>query len=700
MAKRWQRKKGARDHAQVGSNPAAFPFAPGALACTWQAWLPRLLLIAGATLWIYWPALRGDFVWDDGWYITTNPLLHNLTGLWKFWFQPGSWVEYYPIQETVLWTQWQLWGNDTLGYHLTSLILHIINALLVWHLLSKFGLRLAWLGGLLFAVHPAQVESVAWISEMKNTLSLPFFLLSMSAWIDYEEHKQKRDYQWALGLFLIAMLCKITMAPFPAIILLYAWWKRGRIQWTDLKASAPFFVVSLALGITAIVVGNLYGQNGHAQDLNIPLGDFFTRFARAGMILAYYFANCFLPIDPSPVYPKWPTHPGAVVSYLPWLAFGGAVAWLWKKRHGWGRHVLLGLGFFGINLVPFLGFHAISYMLYSWVENRLLYLPLIGLIGIVVAGLGNLDGKLPPSFRPCAIGVMTLAVFLMASGARAYAGWFLNEETLWTRTLQRDPNAWLAHHDLGCRFIEKEQFPEAITQLREAVLLKPDFDQAHYNLGIALDKTGRSPEAQEQYRETLRLNPDNAKAYLNLGEIMRRDGNLAEAEALFRRGLKSAPDDASLCADLGGILLQKGGISEAIDLYEHALEFDPDVAQLQYNLGVALLQTGSLSAAAEHLEKAVTLDPKIAAAHENLGVAMARLGRLPEAIEQFEAVLQIDPNLGDTRDNLGLALAQTGHIPEAVEQFRQALQINPGDNKARESLAKLQVLPAGFPAKP
>ena len=126
-------------------------------------------------------------------YLSQNPLLHDPARLWKAWFQPGSFIEYYPLEQTVQWVQWQLWGNDTFGYHLTNVCLHLLGAFLVWRLLSKFGLRLAWLGGLIFAIHPMMVESVAWISELKNTLSLPPFLLAMCAWIDYEERGRKQD---------------------------------------------------------------------------------------------------------------------------------------------------------------------------------------------------------------------------------------------------------------------------------------------------------------------------------------------------------------------------------------------------------------------------------------------------------------------------------------------------------------------------
>src|SRR5271170_4808966 len=160
----------------------------------WKLLLLRALLIVAAGFWVFAPALRGDWLMDDDLYVTQNVLLNDPARLWKIWFAPGSLIEYYPIEASAQAIQWRLWHMDTLGYHATNLLLHLASALLVWRLLGKFGLRLAWLGGLIFAVHPVQVESVAWIAELKNTLSLPPLLLAMCAYIDYEERGKKRDY--------------------------------------------------------------------------------------------------------------------------------------------------------------------------------------------------------------------------------------------------------------------------------------------------------------------------------------------------------------------------------------------------------------------------------------------------------------------------------------------------------------------------
>ena len=640
----------------------------------WSTWLPRALLIIAVTLWIYWPALGGAFVWDDGWYLVTNPLMHGWIGLWKFWFQPGSWVEYYPVQETVQWVQWQLWGEVTLGYHLTNVALHVVSAFLVWRLLAKFGLRLAWLGGLLFAVHPVQVESVAWISELKNTLSLPFFLLAMGRWIDYDRDGKPSDYRWALGLFLIGMLCKITLAPFPVII-------------------------SLVLGITTILVGNLYEKQGHALPDIIPLGSLFSRVAGSGLIAAVYFSRCFLPVDYLLTYPKWQVDASTMTGYVSWLFFIGIGCWAWVKRATWGRHVLLGLGFYFLTLAPFLGFNPVSYMSFTWVMDHFLYLPLVGLIGLVIAGLEDFETRFPTD-RPYATGIFAIAIALMSIESHAFANLFVNEETLWTYILQRNPNVWLAHHDLGCDLMDKGRYAEAIPHLQEVAWLKPGFDVAYYNLGIALEKTGQTAEAEAQYRRALALNPENVKAYLNLGELMGKSGNLGEAEKDLRKAYEIAPEDASASIDLGGFLLWTKRDEEAIHLYREALATNPDLALLHYNLGRALSQARSFPEAIEQFRAAVRLAPGMAQAHENLGVALAQSGALAEGIREFEAAIRINPGYSSARMNLALALAHTGRVQEAAEQLREVLSADPGDAQARSWLMKLQAASPGGPGKP
>jgi len=549
----------------------------------WKLLLQALLII-GAVFWIFSPVLHGDWLWDDDFYVTANPLLNDPARLWKAWFEPGSFIEYYPIEQSVQWAQWQMWHTDTFGYHLTNVILHVCSSLLIWYLFNKLDLKWAWLGGLLFAIHPVQVESVAWISELKNTLSLPPFLLAMCAFIDYEENKKRRDYLLALGFFLIAMLCKPTMVMFPVVLLLYLWWKQDRIKWSDLKVSTPFFTISLVLGITAILIGNWYTQSqGDLSSDSVPLGGVFSRLACAGSTLSFYFSKFFLPIELLPIYPQWTVNPPSLLQFLPWLILGGVIYWLWTKRHDWGRHALMGLGFFFISLMPFLGFNAISYMWFTWVMDHFLYIPTIGLIGLVVAGLSQINNSLSSSLRLCSIGIIVIAMLLLALKSHSYAEKFINEETLWTYTFQLNPQA-LPANDLGAALLQKGQVTEAIEQFEYALRIKPNYAEAHNNLGNALIGMGRLSEAMDHYNQALQIKPNYAEARNNLGCVFFKTGQFFGAIEQYRRALQINPDYVDAHDNLGTSFLQTGDASEATEQFKAALRINPNDTEAQNNL--------------------------------------------------------------------------------------------------------------------
>ena len=616
-------------------------------------WLQALGMVA-LGLWIYLPVLRGDWLWDDDILITDNHLIHDPAGLWKIWLQPTSLFDYLPLKVTVEWLEWHFWGKDTLGYHLLNLALHLTSAFLVWRLLAKFNLRLAWLGGLIFVVHPVQVESVAWISELKNTLSLPPFLLAVCAYIDYENHGRKRDYFIALALFLAAMLCKATMVMFPLVILLYAWWRRGRLGRKDLAASAPFFAISLLIGLTTIWFLQQHAMAGQAPNL----GSFLSRVACAGLAISFYFAKCLLPIELMPIYPRWELDPPSLAQFVPWPVLGGVVAWLWTKRDTWGRHALLGLGFFLINLLPFAGFTAGSYMIFAWVMDHILYIPLIGLIGLFVAGCEQLRAELPPIACHLGAGVVAILLAMMAWESHGYAAIFVNQEVLWSYALQCNPEAWLAENNLGNALYHKD---------------RKDLAFAHY-------------------QQSLRIKPDNPEPYYNMGDVLFHAGHPADAAVEYERALQLYPDYVQAHVNLGVTLVSMGKTAEGMDQYQQALRIDPDNVGALSNLGVALTSMGNSSEAEEVLRKALRIDPDYFEAHYNLGNALFQLQRIQEAKDQYEEALKLNPNVGSVHNNLGAVLERLGMILEATSQFEAAVQLDPENANARKNLARMQAL--------
>jgi hypothetical protein len=503
----------------------------------------RALLIAAAGCWVFAPALQGDWLMDDDMYLTQNVLLHDPARLWKIWFAPGSLIEYYPVEATVQAVQWHFWHRATPGYHLTNVLLHILSGLLVWRLLAKFGLRLAWLGGFLFVVHPVAVESVAWISELKNTLSLPPFLLAMIAWIDYDARRQSRDWFLALGFFVLAMLCKISMATFPFVMLLYAWWRRDRVGWGDVKAAAPFFVVSLVLGLVTTLCGGTYQTARQQFGINPVIGGLASHLALAGWSIAAYFAKCCWPVHLLFIYPQWPIEPGAITSYLPWVVLVITLAWLWSRRATWGRHVLLGLGYFLITLAPFVGFISVSYMRFTWVMDHFLYLPMIGLIGLAIAALGDIQDRLPKRWQPALAGATAVVLAILALGSHQYAETFDGPEALWSYTVAHNPGAFLAHNNLGNVLLETGRAPGAIAEYEKAIELNPGMPEAQNNLGFALEESGRMPEAIGHFEQAVQLNPHFYIAQLNLADALAQTGQAQEAIKHYQAELELDPQN-------------------------------------------------------------------------------------------------------------------------------------------------------------
>jgi tetratricopeptide (TPR) repeat protein len=607
----------------------------------------RALSILAASCWIYGPSLRGDWIMDDFFYVAQNPMLRDVDGIWRAWFQPLGFIEYYPLEESVRWLQWQLWQDATLGYHLTNLFLHIAGAFLVWRLLEKFGLRWAWLGGLIFAIHPANVESVAWISELKNTLALPPFLLAMCFYLDYENTGRRKFYAWSLLLFLAAMLCKVSMASFPFVILLYAWWKRGRVGWRDLGRAAPFACISLLLGLLTIACGIRYDHTHVTASAPIPVGGLLSHLALAGTTASFYLVKSILPIDPMFIYPQWNVNPPSLLQFLPWLLFPLFVGWLWARRDTWGRHALLGLGFFAILLLPFVGFQDASWMRFTWAMDHFLYFPLIGIIGLAVAGWENGQRRLSLPARRVAIVLLVTVLALLVWESHDYSRVFRGSESVWADTIRKNPSAWIAYNNLGETVARRGQITAAMRDYEQALAVDPLLSGPHINLGNAWQKLGRYPEAVAEYREALLLQSDAPEADNNWGNALNALGHPAEAVEKYQAALRLDPEYVDARTNLGATLISLGHRSDGMDQYRAALRLDPQDAQAHEDLGIALGESGQYPEAVQELKEAARLEPGSAEVYNNLGVALYKNGEMAEAMQAYQQARAIQAAAGD-----------------------------------------------------
>ena len=609
-----------------------------------------VILLAGAV--IYGQTARAGWIWDDGLYITQNPALRTGSGLAGIWRAPPG-INYFPLTETVQWLQWRLWGARAAGYHLTNAALHALGALLVWGLLRRLGLRLAWAGGLVFAVHPLAVESVAWASELKNALSLPLLLLAMIAYLEFDGRRSAwrgdrgpastpwpqdraepaRWGRWAppyflsLFLFVLALLAKSTVVMFPVAILLHAWWKRGRIAAADMRASLPFFAAAAALGLVAIAF-----EWGRAMG-GAPAGPGgLARLGEAGRAAAFYAGKGLLPVGLRPIYPRWPA--GAFWPDLAgWAVAAAITAALWRRRTAAGRAALFGWLFFLVNLAPVLGPVPMAYQRISWVADHFAYISLVGIAGLAAGGLEWIWRR----ERIVAGGVLALAALALAAESRAYAAFFRDEETLWTEALRRNPGAWLAHNNLGKVRLGQGRAAEAAGEFQAALAIEPDSAEAHANLGNAWQQQGRLDPAVAEYAAALGIDPGLAGAHYDWGNALLRAGRPFEAAAEYRAALRIRPGYATAENNLGLALHRLGQVDAAMTHYQTALRLDPNLPEARLNLGNALFGLGRLDQAVEQFHEALRLDPHSAAAHHNLAAALAELGRTAEARSELAA---------------------------------------------------------------
>jgi tetratricopeptide (TPR) repeat protein len=620
------------------------------------------------------PVLAGGWLWDDEREVTENRILRDPAALGRIWLAPAG-PDYFPLKTTAQWLEWRAWGAQPAGYHAVSLALHLAGALLLWRVLRRLGARWGWLGGLLFALHPLTVESVAWAAELKNTLSLPLLLLALAAWLEWDAAGRRAAYARALLFFTAAMLAKSSVVMLPAVLLLHAWWRRGRIAARDAAAAAPFFAVSLALGLVTLRFQQHVAIGGWTIDAGPPL----LRIARAALALGFYLQKAVIPADLSPLYA-----PGVVAPSLPHLlpfAAGLALAgWAWARRASWGRHVLFALGFFTLNLLPVIGLVAMSYMRYSWVADHFAYLAVVGIAGLAAGALGALARKTPVG---AGVAAAVLAA-LFAIESHAYAAVFHDSAVLWTYVLGRDPGSWTAEDHLGEVDVQAKSFPSAIAHYEAAVRLKPDLPEAHSSLGYALLLAGRPTPAIAELREAIRLG--YVKAHTNLGNALAQTGDVNGAIAEQRQALQSQPDSPDVEVNLANVLTQADRVPEALPHYERALRLDPDFFEGRYNWAIALVQLDRMQDAADQLELAARAAPDNARIWSEWGAILARGGHLAEALERLSRAVQLDPQDAGTQYNLGSVLLQENRPREAIPHLEAATRLDPGLIPAWRSL--------------
>ena len=593
-----------------------------------RIWEGALLICVTAVA--YLPALRGGFIWDDDTFLTQNGAIKAADGLYRFWFTTQA-PDYWPVTYSPLWLEWRVWAMHAFGYHAMNLALHIADSLLLWNVLRRMKIPGAYFAAFMFAVHPVNVETVAWITQRKNLMAMLFALATTWAFLKTEiaspspvpptsARRSLREggspvlwYFLSLLAFILAMLSKGSVAMLPVMLLgMIAWHRRLRLK--DMALMLPFFLVSAVLVLT-----DIWFQKHGANEV-FRNASFVERLLGAGGVIWFYLYKALLPFNLSFVYPQWHIRAANPLWWLTSMAAIALTGFLWRYRHRFTRPALFAWGYFCLMLVPVLGFTDIQFVQYSLVADHYAHLALIGVVVFIASTTVSRFSDFP-IFRFSASAAIATLALLTWRQAHIYR----DAETLYRDTLEKNPACWLADSNLGNILYKSGRIPEAINRYEEALRLKPDLFEAHNNIGLALAAANRLPEAMAHFERAAAIHPNDSVVYFNRG------------------------------AALAGA----GRIPEAIAEYEHALRFNPEnpvvrvaLATLENDRGTALAQAGQLEQAVKAFLAASRLEPNSAEIHNNLGIALAQLGRMSAARAQFEEALRLEPRDAEARANL------------------------------------------------
>jgi tetratricopeptide (TPR) repeat protein len=562
-------------------------------------------ILAAITVLVYLPAMRNEFVWDDREMVVDNPLVKSPRGLGEIW--AGTKLpEYHPLTYSVFWLEWRCWGGNPAGYHVVNIFLHAADVALLWLVLRKLRVPGSWLAALLFGAHPVCAASAAWIAELKNTLSMFFYLAALLFYLRSGEaggREARRWYGAALAAFALALLAKVSVVVLPPVLLLIAWWREGGITRRELARTVPFFLIAAAAGLYGMTFQNRY------TGLNDGLA---ARLLGGSWAVWFYLWKLLWPFHLTIIYPRWRLSPAVAADWIPAACFAAMLCLFWLNRRGWGRACLFGVGYFVIALAPVLGVFKMAFLDFSQVADHLQYLAAPGIIALGVAGAKRL---LPG--RPGRVAAVAAVLALSALTWR-YEGHFADMRTFWHENLASNPNSYQALIYAGSEADKERRYADAEACFNRVLALRPDSLEGNYNMGVLLDDEGRVDEAIGFLDKTLRLKPDQADAHILLAWCLAEKGRDEEATAHLRAAIRFAPDDFRAHQNLGNLLAKQGRLDEAVAELGEALRLKSDLPDIYVALGFAQGRKGSLAEARACFQKALSLDPGNADARKGL----------------------------------------------------------------------------------
>lgn len=551
----------------------------------WFYWLVAIPLLA-----TYWPAIQGEFLMSDLRAVVHNPSLVGLEGLASLWtLSAGSDLppmdQYQPLTYTLWWLERSLWGLDPRPYQYLSIALHAANSVLVWGLLTRIGARGAFLSAAIFALHPVQVESVAWIYEQKNPLSGLFFFLSLHAYLRFYQSGRRAMYAGALVCFAASMLVKASTVVLPGVLVLYLWFRGDALRWKTLVPTLPFFALAALMALVTISYETLV--TGASADL-FPAGPA-ERLVRAGWLVGFNAGKIVFPSGLAFFYPLWSVDPADWRAHLPNLLILVLTGCLWLRRTDWGRPALLGLGWYLGLLFPVAGFFDIYYHRFSLLADHFQYLPMVGLVawlihsaviameGLGVAWVGRRRGL--PSVTAAVVVIAVVGGLGSLTWQRSHV--FANDGLLARDAADQYPTSWLAFQKSGEYLLTQVKdrrgdpaplLQQALADLEHAVQLKPDHAQVNDSLGVAHSLVGNWQKARHHLEIAVELDPTNVDSLFNLGRVYDQLGELEPLLATYRTMVGLEPDRPKSHFRLARALVRARRFNEGLSALESTIE--------------------------------------------------------------------------------------------------------------------------------
>ncbi len=612
----------------------------------------------------YAPALRSGYVWDDDQYLTDNHLVrtsHGLAAVWAIWYDAEAkrlrinTPQYYPLVYTSYWVENLLWGLEPTGYHAVNVLLHVVSALLVWRIARRLRLPAGWFIAAVFALHPVQVESVAWITERKNVLSGFFYLLALLAFLRFFEADRAKWYLLGVLLFIAALLSKTVTATLPVVILLARWYQRRRIRRRDVLRLTPILILACTGGLLTVylershvgAVGEQWQQTILERVLIIaPRGFWFY----AGKI-AWPHPLIF-------IYPRWEIDAAAWTAYLPFIgvlvALGVAIAGI--RRFGWSP--LLLLLYAGVTLAPALGFVQVYPHRFSWVADHFQYLASIGFIILYTAVAVRLGRRLVETVVGRMAARVGTVVLLLVLGALTFrrSQSFENAECLWRNTLAANREAWIAS----------------------------------LNLGILASQSGRYDKAAEYFEHTAQYPVARSEAYGSWGTALLRLNRPDGAIEMFEKSLAANPKNPKSYAGLAAAHAQAGRLDQAEEALQEELRLDPERPMAWLNLGMLRTRQGRSTEAEQCFRRVITLAPHLPEARLAYADLLCEMKRWGEAADQYRAARRDSLGTFAALPRLAGALYESGAYAEALRVCVEGLKESPDDARLLQALAYLR----------